>query len=48
MEYNLDFHCQMILDEYRENIAIFEKMREIVRAQLEKCVADNNIYVTGI
>lgn len=48
MEYNLDFHCQMILDEYRENLAIFEKMKEIVRAQLEKCVADNNIYVNAI
>ncbi len=48
MEYELDLHCQMILDEYRENLAIFEKMKEIVRAQLEKCVAYNNIYVTGI
>ena len=48
MEYNLDFHCQMILDEYRENMAIFEKMKEIVREQLEKCVSDNNIYVTAI
>jgi len=48
MEYELDLHCQMILDEYRENRKIFEKMEEIVRAQLEKCVADNNIYVNAI
>ena len=48
MEYNLDFHCQMILDEYRENRQVFEKMEEIVRTQLEKCVADNNIYVNAI
>ena len=48
MEYELDLHCQMILDEYREELAIFEKMKEIVRAQLKKCVADNNIYVIAI
>ena len=48
MEYNLDSHCQLILDEYRNNNASFLKMLEIVRGQLEKCVHDNGLYVTAI
>jgi len=38
----------MILDEYRENLPVFEKMRDIVRSLIEKCVKDNNIYVNAI
>ena len=38
----------MILDEYIENIPVFEKMRDIVRSVIEKCVNDNNIYVNAI
>jgi ppGpp synthetase/RelA/SpoT-type nucleotidyltranferase len=48
MEYELDLHSQMILDEYRENRPIFEKMRDIVRSVIEKCVNDNNLYVNAI
>lgn len=44
----LDLHCQIILDEYKENLAIFEKMRAIVRQQLEKCIQDASLYVTAI
>lgn len=47
-DYGLDLHCQMILDEFREQHDSFEKMKEIVRQQLEKCVADNGLYVTAI
>ena len=47
-DYGLDLHCQMILDEFRDNHASFEKMKEIVRQQLEKCVTDNGLYVTAI
>lgn len=48
MEYGLDPHCQMILDEYRANLASFEKIKEVVRAQLEKCIRDSGLYVTAI
>lgn len=46
--YGLDLHCQMILDEYRENHSVFEKIEEIVGQQLRKCVEDNKIYVNAI
>ena len=45
---NLDLHCQMILDEYREARESFNKMKDIVRQQLEKCVQDMGLYVTAI
>lgn len=45
---NLDLHCQMIMDEYCEKRPAFEKMRDIVRQQLEKCVRDSGLYVTAI
>ncbi len=48
MEYNLDPHCQMIIDEYREYNQSFKTMLKIVREQLEKCVTDNGLYVTAI
>ncbi len=47
-DYGLDLHCQMILDEYRENKPVFQKMEEIVRKELHKCVNDNDIYVNAI
>lgn len=46
--YGLDMHCQMIIDEYRENKAVFLKMEEIIAAELKKCVAHNDIYVNAI
>ena len=46
--YGLDMHCQMILDEYRDNIGIFNKMKDIVKAQLEKCIKENGLYVNAI
>ncbi len=47
-DYGLDLHCQMILDEYREYKASFDKMRDIVREQLTKCIQDNNLYINAI
>ena len=46
--YGLDMHCQMILDEYRENLPVFHKMEEIVSKELYKCVKTNDIYVNAI
>ena len=44
----LDYHAQMILDEYNEKISVFQKIQEIVETQLRKCIADNNLYVNAI
>ena len=46
--YGLDQHCQMILDEYRENAGIFAKMKEIVEEQLDKCIKESGLYVNAI
>lgn len=46
--YGLDLHCQMILDEYRENVPVFEKMREIILEMLSKGLKDNGILVTAL
>ncbi|MCQ2302170.1 MAG: hypothetical protein MJZ94_06050 [Bacteroidales bacterium] len=46
--YGLDLHCQMILDEYRDNIESFRKMKDIVKKQMEKCIEENGLYVNAI
>lgn len=48
MTYPLASHCQTLLQEYRAHLPIFEKMKEIVQAQLSQCVHDNNLYVAAI
>ncbi len=48
MNYQLDLHCQTILGEYHQHLAAFEKMTEVVRNQIESCVAENNLHVTAI
>lgn len=48
MNYGLDFHSQMILDEYIEKQPVYQKIHDIVREQLEKCVHENKLYVTAI
>ena len=47
-DYGLDLHCTMILDEYREKLPCFDKMKEVVVSTLEKCLSDNNILVTAV
>lgn len=44
----LDFHGQMLLDTYRADLPVFEKMQEIVRSRLEQCIRENGLYVTAI
>ena len=47
-DYGLDLHCQMILDEYRENQETFAIMRKVVTDELNRCVSDNGLYVNAI
>ena len=44
----LDMHCEMILDEYREKLPVFEKLKEIVMDLVRNCLEENNILVSGL
>ena len=46
--YGLSSHNMRILEEYRENQEVFEKMRSIVREILEKSMERNHVYVNAI
>lgn len=41
----LDAHCEMILDEYRENLPAFAKIKEIVLNELRGFVAQSGIFI---
>lgn len=45
---NLDMHCEMILDEYRESLPILQQLDKIVADRLKQLMADNHLYVTAI
>ncbi|KWW30992.1 MAG: RelA/SpoT domain-containing protein [bacterium P3] len=47
-QYGLDLHGQMILEAYRSDMAVFEKMRQFIDSQLHGIVEDNGLYVTAI
>lgn len=47
-KYGLDLHCTMILEEYRENLDVFEKIRSIACDILKKNISDNGIYLNAI
>ena len=44
----LDLHCEMILDEYREALPVFEKMQAEVTAMLQKALERNGLIVTAV
>lgn len=45
---NLDMHCEMILDEYRESLPILERLKKTVLESLSQRLKDNNILVTAL
>lgn len=47
-KYGLDFHCTGILEEYRADRPVFEKMLAFVRGKLSESIAANNIYITAL
>ena len=47
-EYGLDLHCSMILEEYREKKAVFNRLKKIVLEQLGNCVFQNRLIVSGL
>ena len=44
----LDFHCQLILEEYREALPTLEKMKAQVLEQLREALDRNGIIVTAV
>ena len=44
----LDMHCEMILDEYREKLPVFEKMQSVVLDLLSTCLKEKGILVSGL
>ncbi len=45
---NLDLHCEMMLDEYREMRPMFERMKEVVSAEMGRIMKEHNMYVTAM
>lgn len=46
--YGLDFHCSMILDEYRDKIPVFERMKEVILDEIRESLTSNGILVTAL
>jgi len=44
----LDMHCEMILDEYRERLPIFKKLKTVVLDLVKRCLSENQIIVAAI
>ena len=44
----LDMHSEMILDEYREKLPLFEQLKTVVLEQLRRCLDEHNILVSGL
>lgn len=44
----LDMHCEMILDEYRESLPVFERILSVVLDNIRKRLNDNHVVVAGL
>jgi ppGpp synthetase/RelA/SpoT-type nucleotidyltranferase len=44
----LDMHCEMILEEYREQLPVFKKLESVVLDLVQNCLLENNIVVSGV
>ena len=47
-EYGLDLHCTLMLEDYRELLPVFRKMKDVVLERLRTCLKQNNILVNGL
>ncbi len=44
----LDMHCEMILDEYRESLPVFERILYVILDNIRKRLNDNHVVVAGL
>lgn len=47
-DYGLDLHCTMILEDYRERLSLYSKLKSIVLEQLDGCLRKSNLVVSGV
>lgn len=47
-DYGLDLHCTMMLEEYRDMIPMFSRLKSIVLEQLQTCLDKSGIIVSGV
>lgn len=47
-DYGLDLHCTMMLEEYREMVPVFTRLKTLVLEKLQECITRNGIVVSGI
>lgn len=46
-KYGLDLHCNMLLDEYNENLPAYQKIMEVAKAELEKAIKGIGLYIVA-
>jgi len=44
----LDLKSEMILDEYREKLPVYEKMKTVILRLLRTCLDEKHIIVSGL
>ena len=44
----LDMHSEMILNEYREKLPVYEKMKTVILGLLRTCLDENHVIVSGL
>lgn len=47
-DYGLDLHCTMMLEEYRDLLPMFSRMKAVVLEQLKNCLQLSNLIVSGV
>jgi len=47
-DYGLDLHCTMMLEEYREEVPMFNRLKNLVLEKLKECLHKNNLIVSGV
>ena len=47
-DYGLDLHCQLILDEYRENLPVIQRLQQIVAATIEERINNAKFEVSSV
>lgn len=46
-KYGLDLHCNMILEEYQDNMPVFRKIMEIAKSELDKAINSIGLYIVA-
>lgn len=47
-DYGLDLHCTMMLEEYREEVPMFNHLLHFVLGKLKECLRNNKLIVSGV